>query len=222
MANNVFVDVKSREFTPEQAGGLGFSNLGSMQIGEGSQVFRGDRSGIWLGANTFADAPFSVDMSGNLISTTATITGYARGFVSTLAWTATDADTASWASGTIKTSDGTSYAIDSGNTGNIAATTYVYLDPDTSITVLQKTTTATTAVGDKIILVAIVQEGAAGSGCIIDVVGSHGTTVDGDRITTGKIESSDGKTYFDLDNDRIIVNDSSHDRILIGYQSGGF
>jgi len=216
MANNVFVDVKSREFTPEQAGGLGFSNLGSMQIGEGSQVFRGDRSGIWLGANTFADAPFSVDMQGNLISTTATITGYAKGFVSTLVWTATDADTASWASGTIKTSDGTSYSITSGNTGNIAATTYVYLDPDTSITVLQKTTTATTAVGDEIILVAIVQKGATGAKCIIDVISSQGTTVDGDRITTGKIESADGNTYFDLDNDRLVLNDGTDNRVVIG------
>jgi len=210
---------------PQSEGVAGMGNLtntAAIQIGIGNRAFKADQSGIWLGANTFADAPFSVDMQGNLIASSATITGMGKNFVSTIVWTATDEDTATWASGTIKTSDGTSYSIDTGNTGNIAAITYVYLDPATSVTVLQTTTTATTAVGDGKVLIAIVQEGAASSKCIIDVIGSQGTTIDGDRIITGKIQSSDGKTYFDLDGDLIMVNDGTNDRILFGYQSGGF
>jgi len=197
-------------------------NVSAIQVGFGSRAFKADESGIFLGANTFAAAPFRVNMQGQLVATSVTITGMGQNFVSTVAWTATDYNTATWAAGTIKTSDGTSYSIASGNTGNIAATTYVYLDPATSITVLQTTTTATTAAGNGKILIAVVQIGATGSKCIIDVVGSNGTTIDGDRITTGKIQSSDGKTYFDLDGDQIIINDGSDDRILIGYQSGGF
>lgn len=46
------------------------------QVGIGSQVLRADQSGLWLGAATFADAPFSVDMQGNVIATSITITGY--------------------------------------------------------------------------------------------------------------------------------------------------
>ena len=41
-------------------GELNLSNIGAMQIGSGDKVFRGDQSGIWLGAAKFADAPFSV------------------------------------------------------------------------------------------------------------------------------------------------------------------
>jgi hypothetical protein len=37
-----------------------------------------------------------------------------------------------------------------------------------------------------------------------------------DNITAGKLASTDGKTYFDLDNDVLIVNDGSNDRVMIG------
>lgn len=46
-----------------------FRNLKELQIGAGDTVFRVDRSGIWLGASTFEDAPFSVDMDGNIVAT---------------------------------------------------------------------------------------------------------------------------------------------------------
>lgn len=38
-----------------------------LQVGYGSRVMRSDDSGLWLGAKTFATAPFSVDMDGNVI-----------------------------------------------------------------------------------------------------------------------------------------------------------
>ena len=37
-----------------------------------------------------------------------------------------------------------------------------------------------------------------------------------DYITSGKLQSSDTKTYFDLDNDVLVVNDGTYDRVLIG------
>jgi len=158
--------------------------------------------------------------AGAITSDLLTISG--KSLVSTITWTATDYNTATWSAGTITMSDGTSYSIVTGNTGNIAALTYVYLDPSTSTTVLQTTTTAATSAGNNKRLIAIVQLGAVDAGCVIDVIGSNGTTIDGDRITTGKIQSSDGKTYFDLDGDVIIVNDGSNDIILFGYDAGGF
>jgi len=42
------------------------------------------------------------------------------------------------------------------------------------------------------------------------------------RIVAGKIQSSDGKTFFDLDNKYLNVNDGTNDRVLIGYQADGF
>lgn len=42
------------------------------------------------------------------------------------------------------------------------------------------------------------------------------TKISGGLITTGKIQSTDTKTFFDLDNDKLVVNDSSNDRIVLG------
>jgi len=148
--------------------------------------------------------------------TTGLLTVGAQSYVSTVAWTATDYNTATWAAGTIRTADGTSYSIASGNTGNITATTYVYLEPTTSTTVLQTTSTATSAVGDGKLLVAIVTMGASGSKCVIDPIFSTGTTISGNSVTTGKVQSADGKTYFDLDNDQIGMSDGSNELVFMG------
>jgi hypothetical protein len=55
------------------------------------------------------------------------------------------------------------------------------------------------------------QQVAAGN-----VAPSVPTKISGGLITTGKIQSTDTKTFFDLDADRMIVNDGSNDRVLIG------
>lgn len=70
-----------------------------------------------------------------------------------LVWSATDSDTVAWTSGTITLSWGTEYTIDAGNTGDISAITYIYLDTNVSLTVLQKTTTSSSSVwGGKILV----------------------------------------------------------------------
>ena len=134
-------------------------------------------------------------------------------FLHDIVWTATDYNTCSWSSGTIRWSDGSTSSIDSGNTGNITATTYIYYNNSST---LATTTTVSSALGDIKKLLAIVEMGDAGSKCVITAINSTGTTIDGDRIVTGRIESVDGKTYFDLNNNRLIVNDGSYDRVLIG------
>lgn len=191
-----------QEFQEQFSGNLPFGqNMGGTQMysnvfkrGYGDAVFGSDSNGIWLGAADFASAPNRQYMDGSVVFTKATITGAGQNFVSTLEWTATDENTATWSAGTIKTSNGTSYSISGGNTGNIGATTYIYLDPATSITVLQTSTTATDAAGDGKILIAVVQIGGAGSECVIDVVGSSGTVIDGAQITTGTITVDKIKT----------------------------
>lgn len=42
------------------------------------------------------------------------------------------------------------------------------------------------------------------------------------RIVSGVLYSTDQQTYFDLDGKRIIINDGSNDRVLLGYLAGGF
>ena len=68
MPINAFNDVK-RSSLPEPTGVAGLDDLrrmAAMEIGTGDRAIKGDSSGFWLGANTFADAPFKIDMAGNI------------------------------------------------------------------------------------------------------------------------------------------------------------
>ena len=83
-----------------------------------------------------------------------------QGWTSSVVFVAADADTVTWSAGgtgQIKILDGTTYTIAAGTTGNMVARTFIYLDINVSLTVLQTTTTATTAVGKGKILVCVVQ-----------------------------------------------------------------
>ena len=43
-------------------------DLRKLSVGVGSEAVKADRSGLWAGGNKFADAPFSIDMQGNMYS----------------------------------------------------------------------------------------------------------------------------------------------------------
>jgi hypothetical protein len=51
-------------------------NVRTLQVGFGSKVLRADQRGIWLGGEDPTTAPFSVDMDGNMIANSVTLTGY--------------------------------------------------------------------------------------------------------------------------------------------------
>jgi len=51
-------------------------NLQALQVGAGSNVLRSDESGFWMGAEKWANAPFKVDMAGNVYASSLTATGY--------------------------------------------------------------------------------------------------------------------------------------------------
>lgn len=148
-------------------------------------------------------------------------------FVSSIVWTPTDQNTATWAAGTLTFSDGKQYSILAGNTGNISATTYIYLDINTSANTLQTTTTIANATGDGKTLITIVELGAdSSSKCNITIMqGGAGTMVTGNRITTGTLTSAyidvgtgASSSYVRLDgpNNRIVVHDGTNPRIVIG------
>ncbi len=76
---NPFVDIPLAVIpTTDQSGNAtSLSNLQAVNIGDGGlNVFRADKSGIWLGSNKFATAPFKVDMSGNVTASSIILTGY--------------------------------------------------------------------------------------------------------------------------------------------------
>ena len=98
-----------------------------------------------------------------------------------LVFSVTDADTIAWASGTITMANGRTFSIDAGNTGNMAALTYIYLDPDTSATVLQTTTTYSTAIGADKALIGTAQNQTV-TASFIPQGGGGKALVDGSQI----------------------------------------
>jgi len=68
MIIDAFNDIESKGLPQPEgiAGQLYLDNILAMQVGSGTSVFRADESGLWLGANKFADAPFKIDMQGNI------------------------------------------------------------------------------------------------------------------------------------------------------------
>ena len=55
---------------------FGALTANSAFIGSGDKVFKADKEGIYLGNAVFADAPFSVDMEGNMVASSATMSSY--------------------------------------------------------------------------------------------------------------------------------------------------
>lgn len=114
-----------------------------------------------------------------------------QGWQNDMTFSATDADTVAWTSGTITMRDGTTFSIDAGNTGNISASTYIYFDKNTSETVLQTTTTASDAVGANKILIAFAKNSTQEAN--FQVFGGSGGFIAGtanledELITTAKL-----------------------------------
>jgi hypothetical protein len=113
-----------------------------------------------------------------------------RGWVQTCAFTVTDADTVSWGAGTFTAADGTAYSINAGNTGNMSAKNYIYLDTAVSTTAYQKTTTAATAVGAGKVLIAIAQNGT-GEATFMVMGGMGAKNIDASEIVAGSITANE-------------------------------
>ena len=138
------------------------------------------------------------------------------------AFSATDADTAAWGAGTLTLLDGTTYSIGAGNTGNISALTYIYLDIAVSTTAFQTTTTAATAVGSGKILVAVAQNNSdATSKATFQVFGGSG----GQMVAVGNLAANSATTNEFISNtaqikDLIVTNAKINDLVVSKLTAG--
>lgn len=120
-----------------------------------------------------------------------------KGWSHSLVFSATDHDTVAWAAGgSITLADGTVYAIDAGNTddpGAMATLTYVFLDLDTSETVLQITDDAGVAVGTNKIMIAVCSPVAAGKDALFRAFGGGESNafITVDNIAAGTITTNE-------------------------------
>jgi hypothetical protein len=108
-------------------------------------------------------------------------------------FTVLDADTIQWGAGTFTSADGTTVlAISAGNTGNMAAITYVYMDLAFP-TAYQITTNVDTPIGIGKVLIAVCQNG--GTTATFNLVQAHqivgdnilANTIDASKITAGQL-----------------------------------
>lgn len=180
-------------------------------MGLASTVSGSDDVRFWAGASfaNRATAAFRVTEAGAVTASSISITGgsisgtttvgvgnvniAARGWTQTSVFSVTDADTVAWASGTFTSADGTSYSIGAGNTGNMAAATYIYLDTAVSTTAYQTTTTATTAVGAGKVLIAKAQNGT-GEATFQVFGGIGGQNIDALSIVANSITANELST----------------------------
>ena len=105
-----------------------------------------------------------------------------------LTFSVTNADTVAWSSGVIEMSNGRTFSISAGDTGSMAALTYIYLDPDISITVLQTTTAYSTAIGANKRLIGVAQNNTVGASFV--PYGAGQLLVDGEQINASSIVAS--------------------------------
>lgn len=113
------------------------------------------------------------------------------------AMSATDHDTVAWASGTLRFTDGTTYSITGGNTGTMAAITYIYFDLAVSTTAFQTTTTAANAVGTNKLLVGVAQNVASGKSATFQAFGGKGgvgVLLTADNIAANSITANEIQT----------------------------
>lgn len=214
---------------------------------------------MWLGAATFGAAVFSVSNAGALTASSVTITGgsiggsttvgvgnvniAARGWTQTSAFSASDADTVAWGSGTFTSADGTSYSINASNTGNMTSATYIYLDTAVSTTDYQTSTTATDAVGAGKVLIAKAEDGTGEA--TFQVFGGIGgqkidaaNSVVANSITANELATSityagaiivdtsghirSGQTAFNTGTGWFLGNDGGTPKFSVGNPSGNY
>lgn len=176
--------------------------------------FHTDSSGnSWWGANIasgLANANASITAAGlatfkNILVTGGSITGSGivavqalnlanRGWTQTSIFTFSSATVVAWGAGTFLSADGTTtYSISAGNTGTMAAKTYIYLDALVSTTVYQTTTTAATAVGAGKVLIAVAQN-AVGEATFTVLEGQGGQNIDAANIVANSITANELST----------------------------
>ncbi len=108
------------------------------------------------------------------------------GWTQTCAFTSASATQVNWGAGSFISANGVTYAIGAGNTGAMAAKTYIYLDLNVSSTAYQHTTTSGNAVGVGKVLVAVAQNAASSATFNLIVA----TQIVGDNILANTIDAS--------------------------------
>jgi len=148
----------------------------------------------------------------NVISADNLVIGV-QGHSSDATWTPT-ANNLAWDAHTLILGNNRAISINAGNASitNPSLTYYIYYRDGASTYNVSTIRSDAVAAGRVLVNTARVD----GSGNVtFSTAFNDGTQISGDRIKTGKIQSNDGRTYFDLANSKIQMSDASDPRVLI-------
>lgn len=209
---------------------------GALQVGGlGARAFRVDDSGIWLGAQEFADAPFSVDMAGNVVASSADFSG--SGYTK-LTIFKQDGIPTSVAVGDLwfDTNDGNKlYRAGVIGADAITAGEWEIVNYSSINVFAQDAIPTSLQVGDiwydtndnnKPYRAASIGADAITAGewvLLNDLRAADALLKAGSSQTlTGDVQVGTGNVKIDGANKRILISDGTNDRVLLGYDSGGF
>lgn len=140
--------------------------LGNTWWGTTTALFNADHNNAVAYVLNTGVAKFqNITITGGSVAT-GTLNKGVMGWTTNIVFTSANATQINWTSGVIKMQDGTAYNINSGNTGAMVTATYIYLDLAVSTTVLQTTTSYTTAVADGKVLIATAQNNTTGASVV--------------------------------------------------------
>lgn len=194
--------------------------------GTGASVASGSAA---FDVNTGSVPINTTQLNGNIPSTLLDISDL--GWTQNCVFSVTSATKVSWGSGTFTSAKGLSYSILAGDTGTMAAKTYVYLDINVSLTNYQITTSPTDCIGVGKVLIAVCQNGASSATYVpveaTQIVGDNilantinankivsgsitttqlnATAIDGMTITGALIRTSSGAQRIEMKNDNTII-----------------
>jgi len=210
-------------------------DLQELKIGTGARSWKADSSGFWLGANKFADAPFSVDMDGNARASSINLAGSGYTKINIFKQTSIPVSISVgdlW----FDTDDGNKlYRAGSVGADTIATGEWELVASTATSTFAQNSIPTSTAIGDiwydtddsnKPYRAAAVGATtiAAGQWVLLNDLRAADALLKAgsSQNLTGDILVGDANIKIDGANKRILISDGTNDRILIGYQSGGF
>lgn len=153
-------------------------------------------------------------ISENSIRTENLVVG-SKSWSSNVSWSTSVANQLSWSSHTLFLADSQSAAISSGSVAITTSGLRYYIYYQKGGTTYSSTNDFQVALSDEKIHVATAQVDTFGKVTIFPK-DTFGTVISGDQITTGTIQSTNGLSYINLNENRTVYNDGTNDRIVIG------
>lgn len=140
-----------------------------------------------------------------------------KSWSSNVVWSNSTVGKITWGAHTFVLADGTTIAVNAGEYSPPDSTNKYYIYYDNGLADYQVTADYAVVQTDNRILVATVKKDSISGRVLISPLNNDGTLITANSVTTGTLSSNNGLTYFDLNNNKFVMNDGTNDRVYIGF-----